>query len=56
MTRKQIDTAHEVRMWLAQVIIPAIGVAMIVAKLETREQLADKFVTAKDNLVNKFRH
>lgn len=55
MTRKQIDTAHEVRMWLAQVIIPAIGVAVVMTKPETREQIVDKFVSAKDNLVNKFR-
>lgn len=55
MTRKQIDAAHEARMWLAQVIIPAVGVVLVATKPETRAEIADKFATAKDNLVNKFK-
>lgn len=54
MTRKQIDAAHEARMWIAQVIIPAIGM-VVMTKPETRAEIANKFVTARDNLVNKFK-
>lgn len=55
MTRKQIDAAHEARMWLAQVIIPAVGVLLVAINPETRAEIANKFVTAKDNLVAKFK-
>ena len=55
MTRKQIDAAHEARMWIAQVIIPDIGMAVVMTKPETRAEIVNKFVTARDNLVNKFK-
>lgn len=43
MTYKQIETSREARLWITQVIAPAIGIAMLFP--EVRKTVVDK---AKD--------
>jgi hypothetical protein len=43
MTYKQIEASREVRLWITQVVIPAVGIAMMIP--EAREAVVAK---AKD--------
>ena len=45
MTWKQIETSREVRLWISQIVIPAVGVTMMVP--EAREAVAKKFHEVK---------
>lgn len=49
MSYKQIEASREVRLWITQVILPAVGVVMLIP--ECRKSIATK---AKD-IVNKFK-
>ena len=43
MTYKQIEASREIRLWITQIVVPAIGIAMLFP--EAREFVANK---AKD--------
>ena len=56
MTRKQIDGAREVRLWIGQIIVPAATVAVTVMTIpEVRHSVAEKWNTAKDKVKRKFK-
>lgn len=49
MTRKQIDAARETRLWLGQVIVPAVtAVVLLASKPEVRDFTKQKFDDLKD--------
>lgn len=51
MTYKQIEASRELRLWIGQVIVPAVAVAVTVATVpEVREAVAEKFTSLKDRL------
>lgn len=52
MTRKQIETGREIRLWITQVIIPAFGVAMMIP--EARESVVTKAKEYKEKIKDKF--
>lgn len=52
MTRKQIEAGRELRLWITQVIIPAVGVVMMVP--EAREAVVTKAREYKEKIKNKF--
>lgn len=52
MTYKQIEASREARLWLSQIVIPAMGIVMMVP--ETRKAVTDKFREAKCYLKNEF--
>lgn len=51
MTWKQIETSREVRLWISQIVIPAIGVTMMVP--EAREAIVEKFQEVKKSVKEK---
>ena len=53
MTWKQIETSREIRLWLSQIVIPAIGITMMIP--EAREAVVEKFQEVK-KLVKEKRH
>ena len=53
MTYKQIEASREIRLWVTQVIIPAVGVTMMIP--EAREAVVAKAKEAKDKIKNTFR-
>ena len=52
MTYKQIEASREVRLWLAQIVLPIATVIMMVP--EAREAVVDKVKAAKKNIETKF--
>ena len=52
MTYKQIEASREVRLWLSQIVMPAVGIAMMVP--ESRKVVTEKFREAKSYLKNEF--
>lgn len=46
MTYKQIEASREARLWLSQIVIPAVGIVMMVP--ESRKAVTDKFRGAKN--------
>lgn len=52
MTRKQIDQAREIRLWVGQIVIPMVGVAMCFP--EVRSKTKDAIISAKDKIKNTF--
>lgn len=56
MARKQIDAARETRLWLGQVIVPAVtAVVLLASKPEVREFTKQKFDDVKDWTKKKFK-
>lgn len=56
MTRKQIDGAREVRLWIGQVIVPAvIGGIAIMSNPNSRTFVQCKFADAKDTVKKMFK-
>ena len=53
MTRRQIDQSREVRLWIGQIVVPAIGIAF--AFPEVRQKAKEKFLSAKDKISNLFK-
>ena len=51
MTWKQIETSREIRLWLSQIVIPAISVTMMVP--EAREAVVEKFHEVKKSVKEK---
>lgn len=55
MKYKHIEAAHEARMWIVQVIIPAaIGTAMLVSNPVVRQWVADKKHNIQEKVKSKF--
>lgn len=52
MTYKQIEASREIRLWVTQVVIPAIGVTMMIP--EAREAVVTKAKEVKDKIKYKF--
>lgn len=56
MSNKQIERSREARLWIGQVIIPAIGVgAMIFSKPEIRHKAIEKAKKMKETIKKKFK-
>lgn len=56
MTYKQIQAAHEVRMWIKDVIIPAAGVGVVLAaNPETRKAAVELWNKGKNSIQNMFK-
>ena len=51
MTWKQIETSREIRLWLSQIVILAIGITMMVP--EAREAVVEKFQKVKKSVKEK---
>lgn len=48
MTRKQIDTSREIRLWTTGIVLPVVTtVALLAANPEVRDWTKDKFVRGK---------
>ena len=54
MTRRQIESSREARLWLTQVAFPIIGVVMLVP--ETRKAVTEEFKKLKKTIENKFKN
>ena len=56
MTYKQIETSREVRLWITQVILPALGLgaALVATVPEFRTAVVDKAKAAKVAIKSKF--
>lgn len=54
MTRKQIDGAREIRLWVGQIVVPAV---MLVAAMspQSRENLKNSALTSVRKIRNKFK-
>ena len=56
MTRKQIDASREVRLWLGQIIIPAVGIAVGAMNIpEVRTIVVDQTNKVKRTFKKKFK-
>lgn len=56
MTYKQIEQSREVRLWIGQVIVPAIGVAAaILSNPDVRQAASTKIYCAKQSIKDKFK-
>lgn len=56
MTYKQIEASREVRLWIGQVIVPAIGVAAVaMSNPEVRKAVGQKAEDVKHFVKTKFK-
>lgn len=56
MTRKQIDAAREARLWIGQIVVPAMTVAITAMTIpEVRNYAVTKFNNAKESIKRKFK-
>ncbi len=57
MTFKQIETSREIRLWIGQVIVPAVTTAFAIFYMnpELRYKAADKVNEVKHNIKTKFK-
>ena len=51
MTRRQIDTAREIRLWIGQILVPAAAVVIMVP--EVREVVKTKAIEIKRSIDQK---
>ena len=55
MTYKQIEASREIRLWIGQVIVPAIGVvAVLMSNPQTKFMIINKTNKIKRSIKNKF--
>lgn len=55
MTYKQIEASREIRLWIGQVIIPAIAAGgLILSNPEVRKTIKQKKEDVKNSIKNKF--
>lgn len=56
MTYKQIEASREARLWITQVVVPALGIgaALIATVPEIKDAALTKFVEVKDKIKFKF--
>ena len=52
MTYKQIEASREIRLWITQVIMPALALALVIP--ESREVIVTKAKEVKDKIKNRF--
>lgn len=52
ITYKQIEASREIRLWITQVIMPALALALVVP--ESREVIVTKAKEVKDKIKNRF--
>jgi hypothetical protein len=56
MTYKQIEASREIRLWIGQIIIPAVTVAATMMTIpEVRQSAAEKTDKLKRNIRTKFK-
>lgn len=56
MTYKQIEASRELRLWIGQVIVPAIGVSLTIASNpEVRNYVSEKTEKVKTKIQRKIR-
>ncbi len=54
MTRKQIDAAREARLWIGQIIVPAVTLAVTTLTIpEVRQAVAAKANSIKESIKSK---
>ena len=55
MKQKHINAAHETRMWISQVIIPAVvGTIAVMSNPQAKAWVSDKVTNAKNKVKNLF--
>ena len=55
MKQKHINAAHETRMWISQVIIPAVVETIaVMSKPQAKTWISDKVANAKNKVKNLF--
>jgi len=52
MTRRQIDSSRELRLWIGQVIVPVTALVMAISP-EARQATIDKFEIVKNKIKQK---
>lgn len=52
MTYRQTETSREIRLWITQVIIPAVTIAVMIP--ESRKAIVDKTKEVKNKIKSKF--
>lgn len=56
MTYKQIEASREARLWINQVIVPAVATAVtLMAIPEVKEAVVEKAKSIKQSIKNKFK-
>ena len=56
MTYKQIEASREIRLWIGQIIVPAITVAVSTLAIpEVRQDVAAKARNVKENIERKIK-
>lgn len=56
MTRKQLDQTREVRLWIGQIIVPAVTLAATTMAIpEVRQAVAAKAKSMKESIEKKFK-
>lgn len=56
MTRKQLDQTREVRLWIGQIIVPAVTLAATTLAIpEVRQAVAAKAKSMKESIEKKFK-
>ncbi len=54
---KAIESSREIRLWLGQVIIPAVTIgAVVLSNPENRKRLDETLTNAKDKVTSIFHH
>lgn len=48
MTRRQIDQSREIRLWMTQIVLPAVGLAFVIP--ESRKAIIKKATDIKDSI------
>ena len=55
MTYKQIEASREMRLWIGQVIVPAVAAAITIASNpQTRNYVSEKYNNVKSRIQKKF--
>ena len=55
MTYKQIEASREMRLWIGQVIVPAVTAAIAIASNpQTRNYVSEKYNNVKSRIKKKF--
>lgn len=56
MTYKQIEAAHELRMWIKEVIVPVTAAGLVLGSVpEVRDTVKTGYEKAKETLKKKFK-
>ena len=57
MTNRQIESSRETRLWIGQIIVPAVTIVAtaLIAMPELRRTIGDKWWSMKESIRNKFK-